>query len=331
MAIIQRDDALSNLPQTLLQMMVQKEQIAQAKEAQKIQQADLKIRQEEAAARAAERAAQVEGGQVLLDFLRAQDPTVAGALPADISGQAAAFVAPQIQASLESAAQRGLVEQQTLLAAEELRQAKDLFGLRQRELEARVARDEAATELDRRRLELEERVFATSLRQAAQEGAMQEWRNFGELAPVLGPATASRILFGTDAPPPPAELASQRLAELEGVESREELVEQRLTRAAGVFGLPDQSVTQLRDAFSEAGGDAQAVIDEIFSQDLDEQTKATLYGVIRSVFPDATLIVPEQQRFNLFRFLRGLPIFTDTPQISGPSAERRTPSRPSGG
>lgn len=329
MAIIQAPSG-PGLTQTLLEILVNKEQINLQKEQQKLAQGQLKIQQEAAAQQAAEVAARNEAGAALLQALQG-DPRFAELVPQDISAGGAAALAPQLMEVVETSANLNLLDEQTQLAAEELRQNRDLFGLRQRELEANIEAAEAAEENSRREAQFRERFFTFQKTQAAQETAMSELQNFRDYAAVVGPVQASRQMFGTDTPPPPTELASRRLQEIEGIEAPEELVDARLTRAAGTFMLPENSVTQLREALTEAGGDPQAVLNEVLSQNLDEATQATFYAVLRSAFPNASLSLPPKQAGPIMRFLRSMFSASGGTMSGAPSAGARPPARPSGG
>jgi hypothetical protein len=326
MAIIQRDDELSRLPQTLLQMMVQKEQVNLQKEQQKIAQGQFKLQQQEMEARLAQQDAEGKAGEAIMRAL-AENPLFAGMIPQGLSGQAAAIAAPQL---LEVARTQAGVEGQraeTALAAQRLAQEGDIFTLRKRELEAGIAASEAQTASERQRLTLDRDMFNFNRVATLQGMAAQELQNFTSLAANFGdPKMASRILFGSDTPPSPQQLMDLRMQEMDGVESREELVSSRLTRAAGIFNLPDQSVNQLREAFTEAGNDPQSVVNSIREQGLDEDTEAILFGVVRSVFPEAQIQVPPEKVGRWSRFLRGM--------LSGSTTQGRgegVRARPSGG
>ena len=80
MAIIQRDDALSRLPQTLLQMLVQKEDLAMRKEDQKLRQADFKLRSEEQTRQREMQQAALQGAQAAARFMIQRNPELQQAM-----------------------------------------------------------------------------------------------------------------------------------------------------------------------------------------------------------------------------------------------------------
>ena len=129
-------------------------------------------------------------------------------------------------------------------------------------------------------------------------------RSFATLAQLMGnPQNAARMVWGDDVPPNPEDRSRTILDELQGVEGPEELIAQRLTRVVGVLKLPTQMATNLQQAFTVTDN-PQEIINEIYAQDLDDNTKSLLFGAVQSTFPGMPLAPPPEAIGPLTRFWR---------------------------
>jgi len=300
MAIIQqRPGALETLPQTLLQIMVNKQQLELQKEDQKIRQADLKIRTDTAEFEQSQAVAgQQAAGQLLPQLLQALPQEVTQDLNTqnlDPAGKAA--LVQQLQGFSQFLQQRELVAAQTELVGEEVQSlldTNDVFGLRVRSLRADIAaREDEPT--NKEVFDAEQNLAKERIAQDDARLAQDFRRTFAEISSTFG-ANAAGLLLSVPLP--------SRDEEALTFASEAEAIKNRISLSATQFEIDAPNKARLSEAFDAAGGDPQTIVDSILSQDdLDDDTKARLFAAIQGAFPTRGLRVPPEKRNAFARFL----------------------------
>ncbi len=279
MAIIRHEGALDRLPQTLLSILVQKQELELAKEDQKIRQADLKIRQEEAEREKELEQAQIAGAQGVLQLLpEAIQAAAAGldpsALPAFIAGQGAVR-AQEAEIGLTEARR---VDLGTMAAHRDRLAAIDEERNRLTE-SGQTLQNSAAL----RGLELEARGLRQRFEAGRQQLASDEVTRMMQIFASTGrdPLLGLQAVYGT----PDRNLAVQSILG-DDVLSPERLVTAMLTG----YEIPAEVQNRIKQGLFTEDLEPQALLDQLFStEDIDPEFKARIFASLRALDPSVTV------------------------------------------
>ncbi len=296
---------LSRLPDTLLKIMVHKQQLEQAKEEQGLRAKDHAMRVEAFEFEQAQAQAQQEAAASLLpSILGSLSPNVTQGLPPigqmDPAQQAAlveqlkGFVEFQQTQDLRGSQIAGLTAE-TALRNQEFARNADTFALQDELTQANLDLTNAQTADIAAGAQTRINNLKANQRDAASNFAQRQFSAMQNLiASGLEPSQASAMTFGTPSPPDPNAVIQEQLEFLQSGGTKDTAISARLSRAAGAFGLGGEEITQLLNDLVEAENDPQKLVDELFKEeDLDDATKGTILQIIRAGFPGAQLSEPE--------------------------------------
>ena len=287
----------------LVETLLRKEQIGQAKEDLKLRQADFKLKQETWMAEQQRRKGEEESAMLMLESLGRNlgiDPTAAPSMLANIQQQ------QQIDATTAlQGAQTNLVGAQIDNFAVQADLDKARLALETRRTDIAEIADENERRFREAQLNLDERRLTSQESMNRQQLASQEWQT----ALQLGAASPQGLMgflqeaYGEFTSPQDIQ------ARLEGGEV-EMTPKARITRFFTGMGITPETQNTINEALFVDGVEPQAVLESIVSNpEIDDQSKAQLTMALMSVFQGMQLPPPPPEDpgmwARIFKFLGG--------------------------